>query len=327
MRNIIIAGIIICFLAGGASSRTWIVRQDGTGDTIYLAYALYYAEDGDTILVGPGLYKQPTFSLGAVHLISESGPESTILELLPVIAEVDVHVIVIEDISSCSIIGFTIRGATGGWLSTGGGIDCINSFAVIRNNIITDNWCASGGGIACYGSPATIIEYNLIRDNSAFSGGGILVDHSSPIIRGNTIIENYASVLGGGIYLAGDSSYPIITNNIIANNGGYTCGGITSSAPSSQVTFTCNDMWNNTPSNYCDSLTDQTGMNGNISADAQFCGVPGSGNYYLQAGSPCAGANVPAHCAGVGMGCYPVNCTVGTRETTWGNIKLLFPGK
>lgn len=321
MRIVFIAGLITCLLAGTANTRTWRVRQDGTGDTIYLAYALYYAEDGDTILVGPGLYKQPTINLGAVHLISEAGPESSILELLPIIAEVDVHVILIDKISSCSVIGFTIRGATGGWLSLGGGIDCINSSAIIKNNVITDNWCASGGGIACYGSPAIIIENNLICGNSAFSGGGILIDHCSPTIRGNTIVDNYASVLGGGIYMVGISSYPAISNNIISNNGGYASGGIMSSVPSSQVTFTCNDVWNNTPSNYCDSLTDQTGMNGNISSDPQFCGVPGSGNFYLQGSSPCA-----APCGEAIIGCCGVKCTVAVKNKSWGEIKSLFKG-
>jgi parallel beta-helix repeat protein len=312
----------ILALAGVAESKTWHVRQDGTGDTEYIHTAQSYAQAGDTILVGPGLYLQSPIRLSAVHLISESGPKSTILQLTAYSDE-DVHVIYIEGISGCSIVGFTIRGGASGWLNTGGGIDCINSDVLIKQNIINGNWCASGGGIACYGSPAPAIEGNLIFGNSAFSGAAILVDNSSPTISNNTIVDNYASILGGSIYVLGSASYPTISNNI-ASNSSVQWGGMMSDIPSSQIVFACNDVWNNVPSNYCDSLVDQTGIHGNISADPLFCGVVGSGNYYLQASSPCVEGHAPAYCGGVLMGCYPAKCTVGVKKDSWGDIKSLF---
>jgi len=314
----------ILAFAGVAESKTWHVRKDGTGDTASLALALYYAQPGDTVLVGPGLYQQPRIHLGAVHLISESGPESTIIKLWPQVLDEDVNVIYIDTISNFSIVGFTIRGGANGTLDAGGGILCLDSQGVIRNNIITDNWCASGGGVACYGPQASVIEGNLIVGNQAFSGAAILVHNCSPVIRGNTIAGNYASILGGSIYVLGADSYPTISNNIVVNNRSVQFGGILSDIPSSHVALSCNDVWNNSPGDYCGTLVDQTGINGNISANPLFCGVTGSGNYYLQASSPCAEGHVPGYCGDARMGCYPVKCTVGVKKNSWGDIKSLF---
>jgi len=114
-------------------------------------------------------------------------------------------------------------------------------------------------------------------------------------------------------------------NNIIAFDSSSTAGGVAVSAttPASQIVFECNDVWGNAPANYAGTLTDQTGINGNISHDPLFCGIPGSGNYYLQDSSPCAKSHVPGHCVGFRMGYYPEKCTVGVKRDSWGSIKSL----
>jgi hypothetical protein len=319
--------IILVILASPlpAGPKTWHVRQDGTGDTPYVDTAVFWAQAGDTVLVGPGHYYQPTIWLGAIHLISEAGPQATTLVLYPAIAEEDVHVIYIEGVSSCSVEGFTIAGARGGFLSSGGGILVVDSQALIRGNVITDNWCASGGGLCCHGSPAPVIEGNLFYGNGAIGGAAIEIHQCSPTIRSNTIVDNHANDGAGGIGIIGDQSFPVIVDNIIVGNTAVTFGAIFGDTPANQITFACNDVWGNLPSNYDGPLTDQTGLNGNISEDPLFCGAGGSHNYYLQASSPCASANVPAACSGSGvMGCYPVKCSVAVEKKSWGTIKSLF---
>ena len=327
MRRATFAAFLLCaglLLSSSAYSKTWHVRQDGTGDTEYIELAIYWAQPGDTVLVGQGHYYRPPIQLGPIHLISEAGPESTILELAPQDVEQDVHVVVIDGISDGSVIGFTIKGGVNGWLSSGGGIDCINSHVLIRDNVITANWCASGGGIACYGSPAPLIEDNLFCGNGAFGGAAITINDCSPTIQGNTIVDNHASDAAGAIYITGDQSYPVVSHNIIAGNGAATMNAIYSDTPASQISLSCNDAWGNTPSNYGGTLTNQTGSSGNVSADPLFCGVAGSGNYYLQASSPCAEGHVPAYCSGARMGCFPVKCTVAVKKNSWSDIKSLF---
>jgi hypothetical protein len=54
-------------------------------------------------------------------------------------------------------------------------------------------------------------------------------------------------------------------------------------------------------------------------ADPQFCGMPGSGNFFLQADSPCAPGRID-YCGLIGP--LPVACgSVGVEDRTWGAIK------
>jgi hypothetical protein len=309
-------------------SRTWHVKQDGTGDATTIDGGFYYTSPGDTILVGPGTYCQPPIRLEQVHLISEQGPEVTILQLCPYAME-DVQVIIIEDVPGpCSVIGFTIAGARNGYLNAGGGIRCARSGAIIKGNIIMDNWCSSGGGLACDGSPAPIVENNLFHMNGAVAGAAIEIYDCSPIIISNTVTNNWASDGAGAIVIFGNNSYPVISNNVIVDNqcNSDAKGAIDCFTPAEQVAFSCNDVWGNHPSNYDGTMSDQTGLNGNISLDPLFCGILRSGNYYLQEGSPCEEGNGPAACGESRMGCYQVKCTVGIEHESWGKIKGLYEG-
>ena len=313
-----------------ACSRTWRVRQDGSGDATSINGALVLAESGDTILVSPGYYWEPRIGLSqfAIHLISEAGPEVTTIRLLRRTAD-EVNVFIMRNISEpCSIIGFTITGANGGFLEAGGGIDCENSALLIKNNIITGNWCSTSGAIFCYGATSPIIEGNLICNNEQWGGGAIGILDCSPLVKNNTIVCNRASDGISAIWINGALSYPIIMNNIVAFDSSSAAGSaaVYATIPASQIVFECNNVWGNAPANYAGTLSDQTGINGNISQDPLFCGIPGSGNYYLQESSPCAESNVPGHCVGFRMGCYPVKCTVGTEKGSWGKIKSLFKG-
>jgi len=314
----------------GSTARTWKISQDGTGDWTSISVGASWAASGDTVLVAPGIYYEPTIRIHyiSVFLISEAGPKETVIRLYPPAGYEDYSVIEIWYALAGCVRGFTISGARNGWADCGGGISIAASSVLISDNIITDNWCANGGGICCSGAGTAIIENNLIFLNEAFTDGGIHIGgaNGTPIIRGNTIVANVGSVLAGGIGISSSSARPVIENNIIAYNlaPSGSGGGILSSAPDSQVVFRCNDVWSNGGGNYAGQISDRTGIDGNISLDPLFCGEYGSGNFYLQAGSPCAEENVPGLCGMIRMGRYPVNCTTGTSESSWGGIKRRF---
>jgi hypothetical protein len=75
----------------------------------------------------------------------------------------------------------------------------------------------------------------------------------------------------------------ILENTIVALNHGGGCAAICLLGNQSS-TFTCNDVWGNTPSNWYPS--NPTGTNGNISLDPQLCDLP-AGEFTLNAESPC----------------------------------------
>jgi hypothetical protein len=64
--------------------------------------------------------------------------------------------------------------------------------------------------------------------------------------------------------------------------------------------------------------------NGNFFLDPEFCGVPGSGNYFLKSTSPCLPENNPFGVP-VLIGPLPQGCgTVAVEEKTWGGVKALY---
>jgi hypothetical protein len=94
------------------------------------------------------------------------------------------------------------------------------------------------------------------------------------------------------------NSSPEIYSNLIANCfGGIAC--VRGSAPA----FSCNNVFNAETRLYGGDCSDQTGVNGNISADPMFC-APAS--YELDPDSPCAPGNHPDGVACGLIGARPV---------------------
>ncbi|HEX5130847.1 MAG TPA: hypothetical protein VFX92_00020 [Candidatus Krumholzibacteria bacterium] len=74
-----------------------------------------------------------------------------------------------------------------------------------------------------------------------------------------------------------------------------------------------------------DPSIDASATNFNFSLDPQFCGIPGSGNYFLQSTSPCLGANNPFEPLPFDIGPLGAGCgTVRVEERTWGGVKALY---
>jgi parallel beta-helix repeat protein len=178
-------------------------------------------------------------------------------------------------------VGVKYNTITGNRAAVGGGIYC-TSYAPIYSNTIVGNNAINGGGICCdASSSASILSNNISGNSSSGGGGGILYQmSSSPIVVNNTITLNSASY-GGGIW-SYSSSASTVANNIIALNS----SGIHTSGGSPALRKNC--VYGNADSNYS-GLPDQTGINGNISADPKLAGVL-YGNIHIQPDSPCRDA-------------------------------------
>jgi hypothetical protein len=182
--------------------------------------------------------------------------------------------------------------------------------------IIEDNLFIKGHK-ALYISAGThtpVVRKNIIYD----CGGWVIEVHSSnPVIERNTIDSVNSGV---GIVLQGGS--PLIRNNILVRLGvGILC--FFHASP----TIECNDIYS-TSYRYYEDCSDQTGINGNISVDPQFCGNWDSMDYRLQSDSPCALGNHPdGHDCGQ-IGAKSVGCSITpTNKSSWGAVKALYGGK
>ena len=252
------------------------------------------ADDGDTVLVEWGVYVENiNFSgkriLVASHYIFdglESTIESTIIN--------GGHAGSVVTFNSGEGLNSVIRGftLTGGYAVYGGGVYCYGSSPTISENFIVGNACAwgtGGPGIYCgHGSSPTIYR-NLVADCSG-PAAIFLFFYSGAQVINNTVCDN----TWGGISIQA-SSNAYVKNNIFCNNVDY--GIHVASGSSWYVGY--NDVFGQN-NNYVGDIGDQTGIEGNISADPLFEN-PSAGDYHLALGSPCIDAGDPP---GVDMGAF-----------------------
>jgi hypothetical protein len=177
-----------------------------------------------------------------------------------------------------NLIKCNIAGGLGG----GGIYVYYLSRPLVERNIIVNNTSSNGAGIGVYYDSAPIIRNNLIDKNN--SGAGVRIVGSSPTIIHNTIADNYF----GGIDCYSTGAV-IIENNIISSNGGgwgiWVHGG-------SLPVVEYNNLWGNQLGTCGPEIPDQTGINGNISANPDFVN-PDSNDYHLNCSSACINAGDP----------------------------------
>jgi hypothetical protein len=221
----LLAVIIIAYVC--VSAKTTIINVPDDYTTIQEGIDASF--DGDTVLVQPGTYVENinfnghNILLGSLFLTTGDTPyiSSTIID-----GDSSGTVVIFdnEEDNTTVIMGFTIQNGIG---FDGGGIVIINSFPIIKYNMIYANYGYYGGGISCYVPELVVgphITNNIIIENSAdFSGGGIYCTCSNNIkITNNIIIRNEANSFlelgGGGICLDNFCSNVIITNNMIFRN-------------------------------------------------------------------------------------------------------------
>jgi len=220
----------------------------------------------------------------------------------------------------------------------GGGIHITYfSTPTIRSNTVTLNSASNfgGGGVYVYYQSSPVIEMNLIMLNSSTNGAGLAIFYESgPILRNNMIVKNTGSGItvgasspeisfntiadndDAGIYLKSTQSSPVINNNVIVSNG---IGIDVSTGNSPEIAY--NDIWGNIQGQYLPEGSDQTGLNGNLSADPQFRD-PNSIDYLLQYNSVCINAADPNFTNPLGLTDYQGNprimgssCDMGAIET------------
>jgi hypothetical protein len=208
---------------------------------------------------------------------------------------------------------------TGNWIvdnpggSIGGGIDAGGGTEIV-GNLIEGNSASFGAGVAM--GPG-IFRDNIVRGNHASSAGGGVIASSAVLFENNVIVGNTADSSAGGVSWGSSpgGSFPfanntvagnqapvgaairisdpglVLINNMLAGPAGSSVVACDAGAEQGAV-FTNNDVYNGTASAYA-GCADQTGTNGNISADPLF-----DADYHLRTGSPAidaghAGPSVP----------------------------------
>jgi hypothetical protein len=290
MRTLILRlciALVVIISAVTADAATWWVRPFG-GDANTIQGGIDKAAAGDVVVVGAGTYSgygnfNVSFDGKDITLMSESGPFLTVID--------------------CQNTGQA-------FLFTNG--ESYN--AVLEGFTIKNGNGTHGGAIYCDGGSPTI-RYNLFCDNIAWSTGGALhTRNGSPTIYNNTFDDNSAPS-GGGIFLGPNSDAQIWQNIVCGSSSG---GAFACSGAGSGTFIYCNDLYANSGGD----VVCVGNAGNNYSLDPLFCGVPGSGNFFLQQTSPCTSTFSPCLAA---IGALGVQCTVtATENVSWGKVKTLY---
>jgi hypothetical protein len=208
------------------------LRAKGTlikvpADISTVQQAIDVAEEGDTVLISEGIYKEKIIVPNKEMVIASKfilSKDTSVIAKTVIDGDFKHRVIEFSGVSSpkCQMIGLTIRNGKLTWEDfnrNGPGIFCMDSNPTLKYLIIEHNENIQdgfGGGIFCLNSKP-IMDHLIIRNNkSSKTGGGIYLSSSANAKITNTSIYNNNSGNGGGIFC--EYSSPKITNSRIFNN-------------------------------------------------------------------------------------------------------------
>src|SRR4051812_18299517 len=201
------------------------------GDYTAIQSAIDNSNNGDVILVSPGVYnenvnfKGKAVTVTSTNVADPGGIASTIIRA---VGRASVVTFATGETSNSILAGFTISGGYGTVnvsfgtnIFWGAGIYCFGASPTILGNVITGNVAATGDvsdtgygcGIGCIQSDAVIVR-NRITGNSGYAGGGILTNLGKARIASNLIYSNSAAVGGGSVQISGSQ---FINNTVVAN--------------------------------------------------------------------------------------------------------------
>ena len=211
--------ILIGLLTAGAFAEEFQVP----GDFGRIQLAINAAEDGDVIVVHPGVYYEIIDYQGkAIEIRSTDGPEVTTITA----RYLQGSVVTFDDGEGADSIidGFELREGSGNcslFFCYGGGIFCHQSSPTIRNCVIQDNAVDFDGGAIYVYEALPVIENCLIRNNRAnwYNGGGIYVNGERLVVTDCVFESNNASAIytNGADILADGCTF---TANISDGYGG-----------------------------------------------------------------------------------------------------------
>ena len=234
-KGTIFSVVLVCFLACAGFGAIRRVPSEYSR----IQEAINACDNGDTVLVAPGVYFE-TINFGGkdITVTSTDPNDPKVVGYTVLNGDNDGTVVTFEngETSAAVLTGFTLTGGFGTIDPTleapfravwGAGIFCKHSSPTITGNVIANNigaldtpgddvsrWnLCYGGGIGLIGS-AAVITHNTIRGNSAYVGGALIAYLGDVTVADNVIFGNTAAVGAGVVMIQGR----LINNTIVAND-------------------------------------------------------------------------------------------------------------
>jgi len=189
----------------------------------------------------------------------------------------------------------------------GGGLDTGVDPGLIENCTFIENTALETGGAICSESDEGAVFRNcLILRNTAGAGGGVYVGEYMPYppvqFINCSFIGNECLWAAGSAITANWQGKADLVNCTVTGN----LGGVALWTQYAAIYLSCSDVWGNPAGNYGGAMSDQTGLDGNISLDPLFCDAD-TDDYTLEDSSPCL---PPNNDCGVQMGAFGEGCSL-----------------
>ena len=203
----------------------------------------------------------------------------------------------------------------GAVFAQGGVIEFTDCLFEENDASLADYPTAAGGG-ACYfqaNSAVSMVGCTFVRNTSSGAGGALVsISPTGPVLLEScTFVGNTAPF--GNTLFAGDTEV-VIQNSILAFGDGGEAIYCSDEYGNSSITISCTDIFGNAGGDWTTCIADQFGVNGNISADPQFCDSRFD-NFSPTTSSPCAPFSLPNQYCEL-IGAWPVACDYGPAITS-----------
>jgi len=242
-KTLLLSIVIMLVTIIPASAETRLVPSN----YVTIQYAINQSDNGDVIIVDPGVYLENVNFLGKNITVTSTDPDNPDIVATTIIDGYRAGSVITFNSGEgpeAVLTGFTITGGFGTknnlisgeeYIYWGAGIYCAYASPTITKNVISGNtglqitegqnpetWrLGYGGGISCFESDA-IIHCNTIKNNIAFAGAGIMTYLGDPTIS-NNLIYNNSGYVGGGLVLLASGN--VINNTIVGNDANISIEG------------------------------------------------------------------------------------------------------
>lgn len=250
------------------------------GEYPFIQAAIIAANDGDTIIIAPGIYigngnRDISFQNKAITVRSEDPNDPNMVMATIIDADGSIgnehrgFVFESGEGATSILAGVTI---VNGYATSGGGIRCINSSPTIRHCVIeTSVSTGNGGGIYLEGSSAQILDCMIYNNSADSDGGGLFCLTSTIQIDRCAIYDNMAigaQNQGGGIH-CDNGTLSINRSRLFGNRGVF--GGGVFCFDSSVVTLSHSEITGNTADGSGGGIYNQ-----DSSVELELCTVSGN---------------------------------------------------
>ena len=194
--------------------RALVVQQAAAAEFATISDALAAARPGDTVIVGPGEYREQLHLRAGVTLVSEVAHRAVIR---PRETTVDSPVVTVDGVRGARLRGFQIVGEQ----RLPSGVVVLNGELELQDTRVSGTTDAA---IDVWGGTKVTLRANDVSDNS---GVGIRIRGSAqPALLHNTIVRNGRGRQPSPGVLLDAGAAPVLMGNVIADNGAEGIAGV-----------------------------------------------------------------------------------------------------